>query len=138
MVEGEHTIISKIPRERLNQIAGRKLAALAIPVRLGADKETLEGELPFSGKVAHPASGQPIPRARFAVVGHDALRFVDAPLAALPPVPVYDLERASALEQRVAEALQRRLDLLQEQAARLRALGLEVTADAERLAARAV
>ncbi|HEY7724874.1 MAG TPA: hypothetical protein VH880_06050 [Anaeromyxobacteraceae bacterium] len=138
MVEGEHTIISKIPRERLNQIAGRKLAALAIPVRLASDKETLEGELPFSGKLAHPASGQPIPRARFVVLGHDALRFLDAPLAALPPVPFYDLERASALEQRVAEALQRRLDQLQSQAARLRALGLEVVADPDRLAARAV
>ena len=45
MGEGEHTIIGKIPRERLNQIASRKLSALGIPVRLGADRETLEGEL---------------------------------------------------------------------------------------------
>jgi len=135
--EGEHTIISKIPRERLNQIAGRKLSALAIPVRLGADRETLEGELPFA-RLPHPATGAPIPRGRFAVVGHDSLRFTEPPLSALAPVPFYDLERASGLEQRVAEALQRRVAQLQDQAARLRALGLEVSADHDRLAARAV
>jgi hypothetical protein len=33
--EGEHTVISRIPRERLNQIGVRRLAALSIPVRLG-------------------------------------------------------------------------------------------------------
>ena len=42
-MEGEHTIIGKIPRERLNQIASRKLSGLGVPVRLGADRETLEG-----------------------------------------------------------------------------------------------
>jgi hypothetical protein len=138
MSEGEHTIISKIPRERLNQIAGRKLAALAIPVRLAQDRETLEGELIFSGKIAHPATGQPIPRARFAVEGHDLLRFLEPPLAGLAPVSFYDCERASALEQRVAQALQERLALLRQQGAALRKLGLEVTADPDRLAARAV
>jgi len=135
--EGEHTIISKIPRERLNQIAGRKLSALAIPVRLGADRETLEGELPFA-RLAHPATGAAIPRARFAVVGHDSLRFTEAPLSALAPIPFYDLERQGALEQRVAEALQRRAGQLREQAALLRGLGLEVGADQDRLVARAV
>jgi len=136
--EGEHTIISKIPRERLNQIAGRKLSTLAIPVRLGADRETLEGELLFSGVLRNPATGQVLQRAHFQVQGHDTLRFVDAPLAALPPVSFYDCERVSALEQRIAEALQRRVRQLQDQAARLRALGFEVAVDSERLAARAV
>jgi hypothetical protein len=135
--EGEHTIISKIPRERLNQIAARKLAALGIPVRLAADRETLEGELPFA-RLAHPATGQALARARFAVEGHDRLRFLDAPLAALAAVPFYDLERSGALEQRVAEALGRRAALAQEQAGRLRALGLEAAIDADRLAVRAV
>jgi hypothetical protein len=138
MSEGEHTIITKIPRERLNQIAGRKLSALAIPVRLAQDRETLEGELPFTGKINHPGTGQAIRRARFVVEGHDLIRFVDPPLSGLPPVPFYDCERASALEQRVGRALQERLDLIQQQAAGLRALGLEVTADPDRLAARAV
>ena len=57
MGEGEHTIIGKIPRERLNQIASRKLSALGVPVRLGADRETLEGELAFQGRLLHPATG---------------------------------------------------------------------------------
>lgn len=138
MSDGEHTIISKIPRERLNQIAGRKLSSLAIPVRLAPDRETLEGDLPFSGALKSPASGQPIPRAHFVVQGHDHLRFADPPLSALEPVLFFDCERPSALEQRVGEALQRRVAELQEHASRLRSLGLEVTADAERLAARAV
>src|SRR5919206_4542423 len=106
MSEGEHTIISKIPRERLNQIAGRKLAALAIPVRLAADRETLEGELAFATRVAHPLTGAAIGRARFAVVGHDHLRFLDAPLAALAPVQFHDVDRTGALEARVGRLLE--------------------------------
>ena len=97
-MEGEHTIIGKIPRERLNQIASRKLSALGIPVRLGADRETLEGDLAFA-RLVHPATGQPIPRARFVVSGHDHLRFVDPPLAALGAVSFYEQERAAGLEQ---------------------------------------
>ena len=136
-MEGEHTIIGKIPRERLNQIASRKLSALGIPVRLGADRETLEGDLAFSW-VAHPATGQPIPRARFVVVGHDHLRFLDAPLAALGVVPFYDHERAAALEQAIAAALQKRAGVLQEVAVRFRALRLEAVIDPDRFAVRAV
>ena len=97
MGEGEHTIIGKIPRERLNQIASRKLSALGIPVRLGADRGTLEGELAFAGRVVHPATGQPIARARFAVTGHDHLRFLDPPLAALGEVGVPDQEPGAGL-----------------------------------------
>jgi len=135
--EGEHTIISRIPRERLNQIAGRKLSALSIQVRLGADRETLEGELPFE-RLAHPGTGRPIARARFAVEGHDRLRFTEDPLAALPPVLFFDAERASAVEQRVAEALRGLAARLHAQASWLRGLGLEVASDPERLATRSV
>jgi hypothetical protein len=136
-MEGEHTIIGKIPRERLNQIASRKLSALGVPVRLGADRETIEGELSLA-RVAHPLTGQPIARARFVVVGHDHLRFLDAPLAALGPVHFYDHERLAALEAALAQALQRRAAGLQETATRFRALGLEAGVDADRLAARTV
>ncbi len=137
MGEGEHTIIGKIPRERLNQIASRKLSALGIPVRLGADRETLEGELALS-RAVHPATGQPIPRARFAVVGHDHVRFLDAPLAALGPVPFQDHERAAQLDQAIAALLQHRAASLADVAARLRALRLEAGLDPDRLAARAI
>ncbi len=137
MSEGEHTIIGKIPRERLNQIASRKLAALSIPVRLAADRETLDGELGFSG-LRHPATDQPLSRGRFAVVGHDHLRFLEPPLSALGPVPFYDLERAATLQARVASLLRERTAALQEVVARLSGLPLEVEVDLERLSARAV
>jgi len=136
-MEGEHTIIGKIPRERLNQIASRKLSALGIPVRLGADRETLEGDLAF-GRLLHPVTGKAIARARFVVAGHDHLRFLDPPLAALGPVDFYDHERLAALEQGVAAALQARSKALQDVAARFRALLLEASLDPDRLAVRAV
>src|ERR671929_202323 len=106
MSEGEHTIISKIPRERLNQIAGKKLAALGIPVRLAADRETLEGELAFAARAAHPLTGAPLQRAPSQVAAHHPLRFAPPPLAALAPVLFYDADRTSALEARVAALLQ--------------------------------
>ena len=136
-MEGEHTIIGKIPRERLNQIASRKLSALGVPVRLGADRETLEGELAFT-RVAHPFTGQPIGRVRFVVEGHDRLRFCDAPLSVLGSVDFYACERLPSLEQGVAAALAQRGALLQDLAMRMRALRLEAALDGERLAVRAV
>jgi hypothetical protein len=138
MGEGEHTIIGKIPRERLNQIASRKLSTLGIPVRLGADRETLEGELALSSRVVHPATGQPLQRARFAVAGHDHLRFLDPPLSALPPVSFFDQERIAGVDAAVASALQGRAAALHDLAARLRALQLEAGLDPDRLAMRAV
>ncbi len=138
MSEGEHTIISKIPRERLSQIASRKLSALGVPVRLGADRETLEGELAFQGGLLHPATGEPLARARFVVEGHDRLRFLDPPLAALGPVDFHAHERLAALEQALAAALARRAERLRQLAARLRELHVEAGVDADRLAVRAV
>ena len=138
MSEGEHTIIGKIPRERLNQIASRKLAALGLPVRLGADRESLEGELVFSTPLVHPATGQPLARARFQLVGHDKLRFVDPPLAGLDPVEFYGAERLAGVEHAVSAALAARSAQLQGLAARLRGLRLEPVLDPERLMVRAV
>ena len=138
MLEGEHTIIGKIPRERLNQIASRKLSTLGVPVRLAADRETLEGELTFSGRLAHPVTGQVVARARFVVAGHDHLRFVDAPLASLGLVDFYVHERVASLEQALASGLSGLQSRLQDVAARLRGLKLEATLDPERLHVRAV
>lgn len=138
MGEGEHTIIGKIPRERLNQIASRKLSALGIPVRLGLDRETLEGELAFSGRVIHPATGQPILRGRFVVVGHDQLRFVEPPLASIGEVGFQDQERVAGLEQVVARGLAQRGAALQDLALRMRTLRLETSVDPDRLGLRAV
>jgi hypothetical protein len=138
MGEGEHTIIGRIARERLNQIASRKLSTLGVPVRLGADRETLEGELGFTGRVVHPATGQTITRARFVVAGHDRLAFVDPPLATLGPVDFFVHERLLAFEQAVGTALAALHAQLDDVAARLRALQLDVTVDVERLQLRAV
>jgi hypothetical protein len=138
MSEGEHTIIGKIPRERLNQIASRKLSAMGVPVRLAADRETLEGELALGPRVIHPATGQAVGRARFAVEGHDHLRFPDPPLSFLGPVNFYEHERVAGLEQALSVALARWGAALQDVAARMRALRLEAGIDAERLAVRAV
>ncbi len=138
MGEGEHTIIGKIPRERLNQIASRKLSTLGVPVRLAADRESLEGELAFSGRLAHPATGQPIARARFLVTGHDRLRFTEPPLAGLGAVDFYGHERLATLEAAIAAALGALQGQLQEVAARLRALRLEAQVDPERQHVRAV
>jgi hypothetical protein len=137
-MEGEHTIIGRIPRERLNQIASRKLSALGIGVRLSPDRESLEGELAFGSRLVHPATGAPIPRARFLVVGHDRLRFVDPPLSALGPIGFYEHERATALEAWIVAAIGARNAGLQDQAARMRALHLEATVDPDRLAVRAL
>jgi hypothetical protein len=138
MGEGEHTIIGRIARERLNQIASRKLSALGVPVRLGADRETLEGEMGFSGRVVNPISGQTITRARFVVSGHDRLTFLDAPLSALGRLDFYEHERLLVFEAAVAAALAALHGTLEDMAARLRALRLEVVIDPERLQLRAV
>lgn len=138
MSEGEHTIIGKIPRERINQIASRKLSALGVPVRLAADRETLEGELAFATRVVHPFGGEPIARARFVVDGHDRLRFLDPPLAFLGPLNFFDHERLAGLEQAIAQGLAQRGAALHDLATRMRALGLEAGLDPERLAVRAV
>src|SRR5512133_141409 len=137
MSEGEHTIIGKIPRERLNQIASRKLTALGVPVRFGADRESLEGELTF-GRVVHPATGQPIQKARFVVTGHDHLRFGDAPLSSLGPVNFFAHEKVSGIEQWVAQALQQRAAALQDVTLKMRLARIDAQIDPERLAARAV
>jgi hypothetical protein len=137
MSEGEHTIIGKIPRERLNQIASRKLTALGVPVRFGADRESLEGELTFS-RVVHPATGQSVLKARFVVSGHDHIRFVDAPLSALGDVNFYAYEKVVQLEVAVAQALQKRAEVLQDVLRRMRMARLDAQIDPERVVARAV
>ena len=138
MGEGEHTIIGKIPRERLNQIASRKLSGLGVPVRLASDRETLEGELALTPRVVNPGTGQPLGRARFVVAGHDHLRFLDPPLAALGPVDFYAHERLQALESALLSALAAQQGKLQALGLALRSLKLEAVLDPERQVVRAV
>jgi hypothetical protein len=137
MTEGEHTIIGKIPRERLNQIASRKLTALGIQVRFGADRETLEGEIPFV-KVAHPVTGQPIARGRFVVSGHDHLRFVDAPLSGLGAFNFFVHDALPQLEAALVKTLQQRQGALKDVLIKMRMAQLDAQLDGERFGVRAV
>src|SRR5205823_372084 len=97
------------------------------------------GELAFtSGRVLHPATGAPIPKARFSVVGHDHLKFLDPPLAALGAIQFYDCDKLATLEHKLIQTLQKRASSLTNIAQRLRALRIEATVDHDRLAVRAV
>lgn len=125
---------SKVSRERLNQIAARKLQQLKVPVSPKPGTDLLEGELMFTpGRVLHPANQAPIGRGHFVVWGHDFLRFTEAPLAALEPIQFYDLEYVSVIEQRVMMALQKRLGMLRELETRCASMRLSPTLDAARL-----
>jgi len=121
-----------VSRERLNQIATRKLASLGIAARLSSDGQTLEGELAFS-QLVHPATGTPIPFAGFQVVGHDRFQFTDAPLAALPHLVFFDLNAPAEIEERLAVALRVRMGFLQNLAGRFQALQLTPGLDPDRL-----
>ncbi|HCF61624.1 MAG TPA: hypothetical protein DFS52_26960 [Myxococcales bacterium] len=125
---------SGVSRERLQQIATRKLTALGIPVQLAPDGQRLQGALSFApGRVVNPLNNAPVTTARFSVVGHDKLQFLDPPLAALPPLEFYDLDRAAAVQDRLAVALKVRLGYLRDVAGRLQPLGLVPKADPKRL-----
>lgn len=124
----------KVSRERLNQIAARKLTALGVPWQLVAADDTVRGQLALaSGKVLHPASGTPIGSVQFLVVGHDHLQLLDAPLRALAPVPFYDVSRLVELEERIAIALRVRMQSLRDLAGRLQAFSLPVSLETNRL-----
>ncbi|MGQ0504549.1 MAG: hypothetical protein ACT4TC_04460 [Myxococcaceae bacterium] len=124
----------KVSRERLNQIASRKLAQLGVQVRPAADPQLLEGELTLQpGRVQNPLTHVPIVRARFLVWGHDHLRFLDPPLSGLRPVQFYDADALATVEQRLSSGLQRRAGALRELEAKFNALKLRSAVDAERL-----
>jgi hypothetical protein len=114
-----------ISKERLNQIASRKLTELKIATQLASDGETLVGELRFPGlKVLHPQTNAPLSQARFRVVGHDQVQMVEPPLQGLGPIPFYDATSAAQLEDRVGQAVRARVAQLKQVASKLSALRL--------------
>ena len=128
-----------ISSERINQIAGKKLASLGLQVRVAADRRTLEGELAFkTAQVVYPGTEQPIPRGRFVVRGHDSLRFTEPPLSALGDVLFYDVEKLTALEERLAQKLRERMQELERAAGELKRLRLPYKLDPQRLGLRTV
>lgn len=113
---------SKISRERLNQIALRKLQSFAITPQLEPTQQALVGEWRFrTGKIVAPGTQVRIPGSHFRVEGHDHVKFLDAPLSALEPLQFYDAESAEAFEARIARALAVRLGFLQSLAGQLNA-----------------
>jgi hypothetical protein len=125
-----------ISRERLNQIALRKLTSLGVPADVQPNL-ALMGEWPFrTGRLLVPGTQVRIPSARFKVEGHDRLTFATPPLSALGPLSFYDLDNADAFELRVARALSVRLGYLQSLAGQLGAKKVESRLDGNALVLR--
>jgi hypothetical protein len=123
-------------KERLHQIAERKLSSLGVRAdrrRIG-DEEELCGELSISPRVFGATSG-PNLRAPFIVVDHDKLRFPEPPFRLAGIVVFYDCENPPALEARIKQKLDEKSAAAAAGERRLRALGLDARVDPERLVA---
>lgn len=127
--------MATISQDRLNQIALRRLTNISVAAGPGTDG-VLVGHLTFLG-LKNPVTGAPITQARFAVVSHDQVRFLDAPLAVLAPMAFYDVPSVSQLEERVHGALEARMAAVREVAAGLKKLRIATALDGDRLAATA-
>jgi hypothetical protein len=128
---------SKVSRERLNQIALRKLKSFGVATQLEPREQTLLGEWTFkSGKVVAPGTQVRVASARFRVEGHDRVLFLNPPLAALGPLVFYDCEGPDLFEVRIARALSVRLGFLQSLAGQLARLQIQVKLDGNTLSLR--
>jgi hypothetical protein len=122
-----------VSKERLNQIAARKLHALAIPSKLGGDGQ-LTGVMTFgAGRLQNPVNGQPLAGGPYVVVGHDHLLFQQLPLATVGPVMFYDCPSQESLEARLSQKLQQRHAALAARIPSLTRLKLSPELDPERL-----
>ncbi len=129
----------RIPRERLNQIARRKLEALGIACKLSPDGQRLEGRLDIpAGQLTNPTDGRPLARVDFAVVGHDHLVLLGPPaVRGLPPQPFFDLPSADKVIEQIRRRVQQRAAAVQQLADRLRGWDIAAEIDPERLRAMA-
>lgn len=129
----------RIPRERLNQIARRKLEALGIACKLSPDGQRLEGRLDIpAGRLANPADGRPLERVDFAVAGHDHLVPLGPPaVRGLPPQPFFDLPSAEKVIEQISRRVQQRAAAVQQLADRLRGWDIVAEIDPGRLRAMA-
>jgi hypothetical protein len=127
---------ARISRERLNQIALRKLSSFGIRTQVDPN-QTLIGEWTFrSGSVIAPGTQVRIASARFAVEGHDTLVFLTPPLSALGPLVFYDAESIEAFEARVARAISVRLGYLRSLVGQLEARRIPTKLDPNTLVLR--
>lgn len=127
--------MAKISQERLNSIALRRLSTIGLTAAAGVD-DILIGELTFAG-LRHPVTGAPLLQSQFAVVSHDRLRLLEAPLQVLEPIAFYDVAGTAQLEARVQAALVSRMSAVKAVAEGFKRLRLSQTLDAERLTATA-
>jgi hypothetical protein len=125
----------RIPRERLNQIARRKLEALGIACKLSPDGQRLEGRLDIPpGQLANPTDGRPLERVDFAVAGHDHLVLLGPPaVRGLPPQPFFDLPSAAKVIEQIRRRVQQRAAAVQQLADRLRGWDIGAEIDPGRL-----
>lgn len=132
---------SKIPPERLNQIAQRKLNAMQVATRTvdTPHGQRLEGELHLAdGALRDPFSQASITYALFTVQGHDQLLFLKPPpLVALGPVPFFDHAEMYQVLAQVQRQLEQRAAALEQQQRRCQRLGLACRVDTSKLSIQA-
>jgi len=127
----------RIPKERLNQIARRKLLALGIQNRPANDGQSLEGEIAIQppAKLVNPCNQQDIAKIQFIVEGHDCLRMISPPaLSRMEPFQFYDFDSLAVLIEQLQVLLNRRaaaVALLEKQ---VQQYGLTARTDVDQMA----
>jgi hypothetical protein len=127
----------RIPKERLNQIARRKLLALGIQNRPANDGQSLEGEIAIlpPAKLVNPCNQQDIAKIQFIVEGHDCLRMISPPaLSRMTPVQFYDFDNLAALIEQLQVVLNRRAAAVQILGKQVQQYGLQASLDADQMA----
>lgn len=118
-------------QDRLNQIAGRKLAALGVTCAVGPDGRLL-GDLDTGDALVNPFTNAPVASVHFVVEAHDHMRFLHPPLlAGLPPLPFFDADSVSTVLASVAQQLHRRRDAISRLKTHLHHLRVEGEVDRE-------
>jgi len=125
----------RIPKERLNQIARRKLLALGIQTRQAPDGVSLVGEIVIQQpmRCVNPFDGQPVTRIGFGVEGHDSIRITSpAVFSGMEPQPFFDFEKLAPLVAQMEKRLQQRAAAVRLHGEQLEKRGIEVSLDTER------
>ncbi|MBW1807350.1 MAG: hypothetical protein JRJ87_04090 [Deltaproteobacteria bacterium] len=127
----------RIPKERLNQIARRKLLALGIQTQPANDGHSLEGEIVIGppAKLVNPCNQQAITNIQFMVEGHDCIRMISPPaMSRLMPFQFYDFDSQSALIEQLQVVINRRAAAVQILGKQVQQYGLQASLDADQMA----
>lgn len=98
---------ANISRERLHQIALRKLQQLSVSARPSPDGQRLEGEIHFQTARIKLASGEMLSKVPFFVHGHDRME-LKGPLSGTEPILFLDVDSRAALETRISVVAQKK------------------------------